>query len=244
VFALDATNVASPVLTITAAPPVPAQLFVRGSFTDWGTSAPLNWDGIGKYRSEITIAALPAEASQFKIADASWNATNCGATAGQTLTLGNPYPLTCFTNDGGPPNIAFTFPSTGRYLFAVDGTNPAALTLTVEKVPFAAALYVRGLNNDWSDAAGNRMTFLGNGIYQHKRTLAISAQSFKIADSGWTAGTDCGAASPLSVGSPLALACQGPGNGDISFAVPAAGTYTFSLDANNPAAPGLLVSGP
>jgi hypothetical protein len=103
---------------------------------------------------------------------------------------------------------------------------------------------MRGLNGDWSDAAGNRMTFLGNGIYQYKRALAISTQDFKIADSGWTAGTDCGAASPLSVGSPLVLACQGPGNGNISFAVPAAGTYTFSLDANNPAAPGLVVSGP
>jgi pullulanase-type alpha-1,6-glucosidase len=244
VFGLDATNLASPVLTITAAPPIPAQLFVRGSFTDWGTSAPLNWDGIGKYRSEIVIADLPAGASQFKVADASWNVANCGATAGQTLTLGNPYPLSCFTSDGGPPNIEFTFPSTGRYLFAVDGTDPAALKLTVEKAPFTAALFMRGLNGDWSDAAGNRMTFLGNGIYQYKRALAISTQDFKIADSGWTAGTDCGAASPLSVGSPLVLACQGPGNGNISFAVPAAGTYTFSLDANNPAAPGLVVSGP
>jgi pullulanase len=245
VFALDATNVANPLLTVSSAPPTATQLFVRGGFNDWGNgpapTAPLAWDGIQTYRA--VIENLAASSYNFKIADNGWTGpTNCGgATDGTSVTIGQPYTLTCSADS---KDVSVTFPSVGSYLFAVDGSDPASLKVTVEKVPFAAALYVRGLNGDWSDATGNRMTFLGNGIYQHKRTLAISTQDFKIADSGWTAGSDCGAASPLSVGSPLTLACTGPGNGNISFAVPAAGTYTFSLDANNPAAPGLVVSGP
>jgi pullulanase-type alpha-1,6-glucosidase len=241
VFALDATNVAAPILTVSAAPPATKQLFVRGGFNDWGNgpapTAPLAWDGIGKYRA--VIADLPAQTFDFKIADNDWTgATNCGGAAdGTSVTIGQPYQLTC-NNDS--KNVKVTFPSAGSYLFAVD----AAFRLTVEKVPFAASLYVRGLNGDWSDAAGNRMSYLGGGIYQYKRGLAISEQKFKIADSGWTAGTDCGASSPATLNTPLTLACQGPGNGDIAFAVPAAGTYTFSLDATNTGAPKLTVSGP
>jgi hypothetical protein len=244
-FALDATNVAAPVLVLSKAPPTDKALFVRGGFNDWGNgpapTAPLAWDGISKYRT--VIASLPANTFEFKIADNDWSGpTTCGGAAdGSSVTIGQPYALTCSSDS---KNVKVTFPTAGSYLFAVDGSDPASLKLTVEQVPFAAALYVRGLGGDWSDATGNRMNYLGGGIYQYKRGLSISEQKFKIADSGWTAGTDCGASSPVAVGTPLTLACQGPGNGDIVFNVPAAGTYTFSLDATSTVAPKLTVSLP
>jgi hypothetical protein len=38
--------------------------------------------------------------------------------------------------------------------------------------------------------------------------LPAGDDDFKIADSGWTAGTDCGASTALALGAPLTLACS------------------------------------
>ncbi len=244
-FSLEAANKVNPVLTVGKAAVFGATtLYVRGGFTDWGTSAPMRWDGISKYRAEILN--LAAGASDFKIADADWGngnggASNCGAGASNTVTLGTPYALNCSNSSG---NLNINLASAGSYLFAVDGSNPAALTLTVEKIPFTAALYVRGLSGDWSDASTNRMSYLGGGIYKYSKQLNAGGQEFKIADSGWTSGTDCGAGTPLAVGTPLTLACASPGNGNIAFTVPAAGFYDFSMNATTTTAPVLTVSGP
>jgi pullulanase len=245
-FSLEASDKVHPVLTVGKAAPFGATtMYVRGGFNDWGNgpspTAPMAWDGIAKYRAEILN--LPASTFDFKVADADWTgASNCGAGAGSNVVaIGTAYTLNCNNSSG---NLNITFPSAGAYLFSVDGSNPAALTLTVEKIPFAVALYVRGLDTDWTDAAANRMRYLGGGVYKYTKKLNAGDQQFKIADSGWTDGSNCGASTAAAVGTPLTLKCAGPGNDNIALPVGAAGVYDFSMNATSVTAPVLTVSGP
>ena len=66
---------------------------------------------------------------------------------------------------------------------------------------------------------------------------------FKIASSDWSTA-DCGSSTALTLGEPLTLVCNAAGNGNIAVTWPADGTYTFSLNATNPSAPQLTVTGP
>ncbi|MGB5103934.1 MAG: pullulanase-type alpha-1,6-glucosidase [Steroidobacteraceae bacterium] len=248
-FALDAASTASPVLTVTKSPPTPLTLFVRGGFTDWGTSLPLAWDGISTYRATAAIAGGNVGTGlQFKIADNDWGnttggATNCGgATAGTTVTIGTPYALSCFTTS---ENMGITFPSEGSYLFAIDWSTPASPQLTVEKYILEAPLFVRGLGGDWSDGPQNLMSYLGGGVYSVNKAVAALATSFKIATSDWTT-LDCGASSAgttITVGTPSIFAC-GSGTSDVGITPPAAGTYTFEFRRIEAASGEVTVTGP
>ena len=250
-FSLDAANKVNPVLVVgKAAPFGSTTLYVRGGFNDWGNGGggapkyPMAWDGLSKYRAEVLN--LPAQSFEFKIADADWTgATTCGAGAGgNTVTVGTPYTLFCSGSSG---NLSIAFPSAGSYLFAIDGSNPAALQLTVEQMPFAVALYIRGtLNDSWANPppASNRLSYLGGGIYKSTQGTVAGAYQFKIADAGWTDGTNCGASTAATIGTPLTLKCVGPGNDNIGFTVPSTGFYDFSLNATTPTAPTLTVTGP
>jgi pullulanase len=262
VFALNATDLTNPLLTVSRAPPLAAQMFVRGSFNDWGNApqvaTPMTYDGVSRYRATVAfptpavpgvnggapfVPTLPASIN-FKVADAGWTGpTNCGAPDGGSgaVTIGTAFTLAC---NNSSQNLTVNIPSAGSYLFNVDATNPAAPTLTIERAPFDAALFVRGLGDDWSDAASNRLQYVGGGTYEYLRRLPLGNDDFKIADSGWTAGTDCGASAPLALGAALTLACAGPGNGNITLPAMAPGVYFFSLNAMDPMAPQLTVTGP
>jgi pullulanase len=241
-FGLSAVDVASPALTVTKTPPTTRTLYVRGGFTDWGTTAPLTYDGLGTYRA--VIGGLAAQSYEFKIADADWTAeTNCGAaTGGTSVTLGQPYTLTC---NSSTQNIGVTFPAAGSYLFAVDTANPAALRLMVEHVPVDAALFLRGIGGDWSDGAQNQMSYLGSGVYGINKQVAPVAQEFKIATSDW-ATVDCGGGADgvdVTIGTPLALSCNsGPPN--LKIAPATSGIYTFKYTRESTTAGELTVTGP
>jgi pullulanase len=248
-FAMDAANTANPVLTVTKTAPTPLTLYVRGGFTDWGTSLPLAWDGLSTYRATAAIVAATAGAEQqFKIADADWGgtnggATNCGAGAGsEVVTIGQPYTLSCGPN---PPNLKVTFPSAGSYLFAVNATNPAALQLTIERLPVDVDVFVRGIGGDWTDGAANRMSYLGGGIFAVNKPVAAAANEFKVASSDW-ATVNCGsgaAGDTVTVGTPLAVAC-GDGTGNLKLTPAKAGTYTFTFKRIDGASGEVTVSGP
>jgi pullulanase len=240
-FTLDAANVANPTLTISKTAPFgTTTMFLRGSITSWDATTPFAWDGVSHYRAEVNGVA--AGSYEFKVADAGWTGpTNCGAAAGgSSATLGTPFPLTCAESS---QNIGLTIAQAGAYAFAVDGSNPASLSVTVSQMPLPT-LYVRGLGGDWDANANTRMTYAGNNVYTWSKALVAGADDFKIADADWTSGSDCGSGTALEVGTPLTLACAGPGNGNIAFTVPAAGRYEFTLNATNPASPQLTVTGP
>ena len=146
--------------------------------------------------------------------------------------------MTCAPN---PPNLKVTFPSAGSYLFAVNATNPAALQLTIEKAPFDVAVFVRGINEDWSDGAQNQMTYLGSGTYQLDRAVAAGATPFKIASSDWST-VNCGWPSQgqqVAIGTKLTINC--PANENLNLTAPAAGTYRFTF---TPGDSGILITGP
>jgi pullulanase len=238
-FELEAADTANPTLTVSKAPPFDGALFVRGVNGDWTTANPMTFDGVDRYTALLPNVTVGDQ--QFKIADADWTgATNCGgAQSGQVVELGVPAPIACFSDS---QNLSLTVVEAGSYFFSMDVTDPGAPALTVEKLPIDAALFLRGLNGDWSDAVGNQMDFIGGGTYRARKLLNTGGQEFKVADSGWTSGTDCGAAGPLQIGEPLVLNCAGGPN--IPFTVVDPGTYEFSLDASNAAAPALTVTGP
>ncbi len=249
-FSLDASSTLNPVLTVERTPPTPLALFVRGITGDWSANPvrELAWDGVSKW--QVVIDNLPANAAQdFKIADADWGgsnggATNCGAGATATVTVGTPYTLNCDNNSG---NLNMTLPAAGSYLFSVDAANPAALQLTVEKTPFDLALYLRGLNNDWSSDPPNRFSYTGGGVYRIAKTVAAGADDFKIADADWGSSnggaTNCGASSAVAIGTPLPLDCSN-NSANINFTAPSPGSYVFELTVPGSGTPSLLVTGP
>ena len=242
-FSLNAASTVNPVLTVSKTPPTPLTLYVRGGFNGWGATAPLAWDGVGTYRA--VIDGLPAASYEFKIADNDWGgATNCGgATGGTSVTLGTPYPLTCAN---ASQNIGITFPAAGSYLFAVDAANPAALQLTVEKVPVDVPVFIRGLGGDWSDGPQNQMSYLGSGVFSIDKVIAAGANEFKIGSSDW-ATVDCGggsAGNDVTVGAPLALVCGVPGSPNLRIAPASGGTYRFRFTRQDAASGELLVTGP
>jgi len=240
---LDAANPANPTLTVSKKSVYTVPVFVRGVGTDWSDSAGNQLQPAADsnlHRVVLNVQAGP-DPEGFKIASSDWSTVDCGSSSG--LTVGQPLTLAC--NGPGNGNIAVTWPQSGTYLFSLDATNPLAPTLTVEKTPYNADVFVRGVGTDWSDAIGNKMTYLGGGLYRVRRgaTAGVDPEGFKIASSDWST-VDCGSSSALTVGQPLGLVCNASGNGNIATEWPTTGTYTFSLDATNPGTPQLLVTGP
>jgi pullulanase len=162
------------------------------------------------------------------------------------VRLGVPITLTCADGTG---NLRMNAPSTGNYTFALNAASTANPVLTVSKTPaFSVPIYVRGVGTDWSDppTAVQRMTPAADAnLYRAVLNVATAGADadggFKIADAGWTAGTNCGSSTPLTIGQPLTLACTSPGNDNIGVTWPSTGLYLFALDTTNPAAPQLTV---
>jgi pullulanase len=250
-FALNAASTANPVLTVSKTPPTPLTLFVRGGFNNWGNPpdppAPLVWDAAGTYRA--TVNGIAASTFEFKIADNDWGgttggATNCGGPGGtiSDVALGQPFALNCADGSG---NLRAAFAPAGSYLFAVNWSNPAAPSLTVEKVPVDVPVFVRGIGGDWTDAAANQMSYFGGGIWSLNKAVAAAANEFKVASTDW-ATVDCGAGAAgdtVTVGTPLAIGCNS-GNGNLKLTPARAGTYTFKYRRDTPTAGEVTVSGP
>jgi hypothetical protein len=240
VFRLDAASTSSPILTVTQQGIFGADIYVRGINEDWNANdttrmAPGALDPT-TYRAVLTAPAGPDNAG-FKIASFDWSTVNCGSAS--SVTIGQPLAIACPSQD----NIGITFPTAGQYLFKLDATNTAAPVVTVEKAPFDVDIFIRGVGTDWSASIHNRLQYQGSGIYRAYKTAAAAGpdpDGFKIASGDWTT-VDCGSATPVTLGTPLTLTC--PGN-NIGIDFPAVGAYLFTLDATNPAAPSLTVTGP
>lgn len=103
-----------------------------------------------------------------------------------------------------------------------------------------AVAYVRGDMNDWNP--DDAFTYIGEGIYQTKITLAAGTYGFKIADFDWSSNINLGA--PGSGGEVLEDQTFNllPGSIDnLSITIAVDGTYFFILDASDTDAPTLLV---
>jgi hypothetical protein len=223
--------------------PFPVDMFVRGSFNDWGNnnatlpSYRLQFQGGTQYVVSSAAVTLPASGlPEFKIADANWvAATNCGGTvAGQTLQLGQPSTLRC---GDGTPNLLLNATQPGNYTFSLNAASTVNPVLTVTRTSPSNDLtaYIRGGFNSWGLA--NPMTWDGEDAY----TAILArpdggATNFKIATEDWST-LDCGGATggtSVTIGQPYTLTC-GPGTSDIGVTFPASGNYAFVVDASDPA---------
>ncbi len=235
----------------TTCSPYPVDMFVRGSFNNWANPPPVNYklQFLGGTTLAVSAPVGTTGNHEFKIADAGWSpATNCGVGPNglSDVRLGVPITLTCADGTG---NLRMNAPSTGNYTFALNAASTANPVLTVSKTPaFSVPIYVRGVGTDWSDppTAVQRMTPAADAnLYRAVLNVATAGADadggFKIADAGWTAGTNCGSSTPLTIGQPLTLACTSPGNDNIGVTWPSTGLYLFALDTTNPAAPQLTV---
>ncbi len=224
--------------------PYPRDIFVRGSFNNWGNPTPTDQyklQFLGGKDYSVSAPIGTAEAHQFKIADAGWTPdTNCGVAAdGVNIALGLPVTLTCAD---GTKNIGFNAAVAGNYTFSLNATSTVNPVLTLTRSPPAApTVFIRGLFGDWGTTLP--MSWDGESFYTSTVAATAGDTQFKIATGDW-ASLNCGGApntSPtVTIGQPFALTCgDGTTNLGISFA--AAGDYVFSVDASNQSALRLLV---
>jgi ribosomal protein L18 len=241
-FTLDATDPAAPILTVSNASPYGAtQMYVKGSMNEWSNLQAMEYLGDNIYSSTYTLDVTNYE---FKVADADWTeATNFGAATGEeALELGTA--KTLVFGEGIAQNMTLDITVPGDYTFSMDATDPAAPIITVTQVlPFGATvMYVKGTMNEWSNA--QEMVYEGNTIYSSEYVLEATSYEFKVADADWTEATNFGAAlgeEVLELNTPKSLVFGEGIAQNITLDIATAGTYKFSLDGSDPAAPVLTV---
>jgi len=242
-FSLNAASTVNPVLTVTrTSPSRDLTAYVRGGFNSWGLDTPMTWDGEDAYTA--IVSRPDGGSTNFKIATEDWSTLDCGgATGGTSVTIGQPYALTC---GPGTSDIAVTFPAPGSYAFVVDASDQAALKVTVE--PYVD-VFVRGGFNGWGTT--DKMLYRGQGRFRLDRvwdsdpSLFPTSTNFKIASEDWAA-LDCGAASSgleVTAGAPFAMTC-GAGTSDIRLPLPTRGTYRFDFKRQSANAAEVVVTGP
>jgi pullulanase len=224
--------------------PYPVDMYVRGSFNDWGNTAAtlpnykLQFLGGTKYALSGAAVSLPTTGlPKFKIADANWvAATNCGGTAaGQTVLMGQPFTMKC---GDGTPDLALNATAAGNYTFSLDAASTVNPVLTVTRTSPSKdqTVYIRGLFGDWGTT--RPMAWDGEAYYAGAvNAAAAGATKFKIATSDWATlncGGPAGANDAVTIGQPYTLAC-GDGTSDLSVNFPAASDYVFAVDATNQA---------
>jgi len=110
--------------------------------------------------------------------------------------------------------------------------------------PYPRDLFVRGGFNSWAADPAFKLQFLGGTDYSVSSPVSTAGDfEFKIADEGWTAGTNCGAVTAgdtVRLGVPLTLDCSS--NNNLKLSAASAGNYTFALNAASTANPVLTVT--
>jgi pullulanase len=242
-FTVEAADPASPVLTISKPPPYEVDIFVRGFNGDWSDSPGnrMAFVGSDQYRVVLELSD-PGDTGNrtFKIASSDWATVNCG-TGEPTALPGQPYALNCAPDSG---DVELATDQAGLYAFLLNASDPANPVVTVEKTPYDTTIFVRGLNEDWSES--QPMSYVGGGNYRadiELLGLADGQRSFKIASADW-ATVNCGAGEPNVLPAvPYALYCAGD-SGDVRLETTETGLYRFIVDAAEAATPTLTVTGP
>lgn len=239
VFALDASNPDSPVLSVRDEVPFGATaVFLRGDMNGWDESTELVYDTNGEYTVTVDLVA---GTYGFKLASADWSTVNLGAisAADAAVVLDTPEDLLPGSND----NLSIEITVDGRYVFTLDAYYPDTPVLTVTNaVPWGdTTLYLRGDMNGWgTDTA---FGYDGSGVYSVTTQLDVGTYGFKVASDDWTV-PNLGATSAadanveLDVGETLVQDSQD----NLSIVINRPGSYSFSLDALNRDAPVLTVS--
>jgi hypothetical protein len=239
VFALDAVDSASPVLSVRGEVPFgETAVLLRGDMNGWDESTPLVYGSDGEYT--VTVDLTPGTYG-FKLASADWATVNLGALSADeaAVALDTPEALLVGSND----NLSIEITAEGSYVFTLDAYYPDTPVLTVSTaVPWGeTVVYLRGDMNGWgTDTA---FGYDGGGVYSVTPGLDAGTYSFKVAGADWTvpnlgATSAADAAVALGVGETLVQDSQD----NLSIVIDRPGDYRFSLDATNKDVPVLTVT--
>ena len=246
-FDLDAADTSAPVLTITLAEAAPyaVDMFVRGSFNDFGVTDELIYQGDGRYTAQVT---LNRSEHLFEIADALFGDTTTFSVDGSVsapIALDVPTPLVAAPGAGNETSLDIVQP--GIYLFELDAEDPAAPILTVsmvEAAPFGVNMFVRGSFNDFG--VTSELSFQGAVTYRTVVELAAGTHVFKVADASFDQFTTFSMSATESQAIQLGLdtlLVQAPGFGnDTLLTTVEPGLYQFEIQAFFPEQPTLRVS--
>ena len=239
VFAVDASNPDSPVLSIRGELPYgQTAVLLRGDMNGWDESTQLIYDSEGRYT--VTVP-LTAGTYGFKLASADWATVNLGAVSADeaAVVLDTPEDLLPGSND----NLSIEIAIDGSYVFTVDAYYPDTPVLTVSTaVPWGeTTLYLRGDMNGWGTDTG--FSYDGGGVYNLTTHLDAGSYFFKVASDDWTvpnlgATSAADASVELGVGETLVQDSQD----NLSILIDRPGDYRFSLDAINKDIPVLTVT--
>ncbi|GAA5213784.1 pullulanase-type alpha-1,6-glucosidase [Corallincola platygyrae] len=92
-------------------------------------------------------------------------------------------------------------------------------------------LYVRGSMNGWG--TGNEAEFIYDGLYSEVIELTAGDYEFKVADAGWTDGTNFGFADMTVAETSLTITDV---NGNLGVTIPEDGLYRFDFNARDTSA--------
>lgn len=246
-FTLDANAPATPTLLVTRVEVAPYEnrLFLRGDFNGFDTSIEMAFVGQGRYVGSVL---LNQETYAFKVADEGFTSQqtfSVDPAQGPTIEVGQAAPMATTTSDGANTEISITAPAV--YAFALDASDVTAPTLTAdigEAAPYPRSMFLQGTFNGFT--AVDRMDYIGDDRYELVIALAAGSYEFKIADEDFTDATtfsvDANTPTPVQLTIPAKLEpASGEGNNTL-FTVATGADFRFSLDAQDPQAPILLVT--
>lgn len=164
-------------------PGLPTGIYLRGAMNEWGALP--EWEFLTTSESGIyEIADCSIDAGvQFKVADSSWSAPNCGSN-GTNPKFNEPYELDNSSNSG---NITMENNFSGRVQLTVKGGKYILLLEAAEPdTPgLPSGIYIRGDFNSWG--ADAQSEFLTTEYKNNWRIddITITAGGFKVADANW-----------------------------------------------------------
>jgi len=240
---------------LTTIPPFNETLYIRGTISSW--DAPLDsayamtFVGDGVYEAIIDVE--PTEDSsdhQFKFANgnADWSGPNFGCNwatqAEGSIDLGTGDNCVLPVTEAGK----YKFVLDASYVFTEDDTDRAVLSVTkVDEAltpTYTADIYLRGTITTWETPAEDsnaKFTYTAANTYTLSLDLTSGSVEMKVADAAWTDATNFGANAAVTLDTPVTLGAGG-GSANMTFDIPADGTYIFTLDTSNESAPVLTVS--
>ena len=202
-------------------------LYAVGAFSNWAH----RYDGyyIGEDRYEFPINLPSAGTFDFRFADKNW----ASSTNADSFSNGPGSAFTLTASGDSDNNFLLTVaPSqAGDYRIQLDLRNPVpVITISAANFDLGADMYLMGtlLTPNWSPLNAGLLAYRGAGDYRVRLDASPGDYSFKVADAGWSNGTNFGAGSTNSL--TLGTAMELDGIGDIAISIPVAGVYNFSLD--------------
>ena len=202
-------------------------LYAVGAFSNWAH----RYDGYyaGQDRYEFPVNLASPGTVDFRFADANWGSS----TNADNFSNGPTSAFTLVASGDADNNFLLTVApgEEGDYRVQLDLSNTVPMiTITPADFELAADVYVLGtlLTPNWSPLAAGLFSYQGAGDYTVRFDASPGDYAFKVADAGWTDGTNFGAGSNNSV--TLGTVMQLDGSGDINIGVPTNGVYSFTLD--------------